>query len=125
VRDEIEATIRQLEREGSEATLRNDGAAWERLLADSWMNTNANGTVTTKPQLLELLRTRPFPFVSVEDDDVVIRVYPGAAVVTSRSTRISEGHDRTEIKRQVRFTRVYVQQDGCWRVAAAQATPIP
>jgi hypothetical protein len=123
--EDVEATIRDLERDGREATLRNDGALWQRLLAESWMNTNADGTVTTKTQLLALLRERPFAFVSIEDDDVEVRLHPGAAVVTGRSSRTLRGAGETVIVRRVRFTRVYVLEDGRWQVAAAQATPIP
>jgi hypothetical protein len=123
--EDIEATIRHLERAGRDATLRNDVAIWEELLADSWVNTNADGTTTTKPRLLALLRERPFAFVSVEDDDVEIRLHPGAAVVTGRSSRTLRGAGDSVIVRRVRFTRVYVLANGRWQVAAAQATPTP
>jgi hypothetical protein len=122
--EDVEATIKDLEREGREATLRNDVALWNGLLADSWVNTNADGTVTTKAQLLTLLRERPFSFVSIEDDDVEIRLHPGVAVVTGRSSRTLAGAGDTVIVRQVRFTRVYVLKNDRWQVAAAQATPI-
>ena len=55
----VEQTIRRLEDEGRAATLKNDLAATDRLLADDWMNTNANGTVTTKAQLLENAKALP------------------------------------------------------------------
>src|SRR5262249_1074397 len=89
--DDVEATIRALERDGREATIRNDVGLWERLLADTWVNTNADGTVTSKAQLLTLLRERPFSFVSIEDDDVEIRLHLGVAVVTGRSSRSLRG----------------------------------
>src|SRR5262245_44309285 len=122
--EDVEATIRDLEREGREATLRNDVGLWDALLAPSWVNTNADGTVTTKAQLLMLLRERPFSFVAIEDDDVEVRLHPGVAVVTGRSSRTLAGAGADPIVRHVRFTRVYVQVNDRWQVAAAQATPI-
>jgi hypothetical protein len=122
--EQIEATILRLERDGREATLRNDVEAWDALLADTWVNTNADGTTTTKSQLLRLLRERPFAFVAIEDDDVEVRLHAGAAVVTGRSSRSMRGVGDALIERRVRFTRVYVLEDGRWQVAAAQATPI-
>lgn len=124
--DEIEAIIRQLEREGREATLRDDAATWERLLADTWVSTNADGSLTTKPQLLALLRGQPFGFVAIDDEDVHVQTYAeaGAAVVTGRSTRRLIGRDQTPITRRVRFTRVYLRLAGQWQVVAAQATPL-
>jgi hypothetical protein len=121
---DVDTTIRSLERDGRDATLNNDVAVWERLLADTWVNTNADGTVMTKPQLLSLLRERPFAFVAIEDSDIEVRAHAGAVVVTGRSKRTLRGGGGTLIERQVRFTRLYVREDARWRVAAAQATPI-
>jgi len=119
----VEKAIRQLENENREATLNNDAKAIERLLADDWMNTNADGTVTTKAQLMELLKSNAFKFASIEYDDVLVRVYKSAAVVTGRSTTKRTGQDNKTVTRQVRFTRVYAR-DGRWQVVAAQSTPI-
>lgn len=120
----VERTINELEEEGRRATLKNDVQATERLLADDWMNTNANGSVTTKPQLIGLLKSTPFNFLSIEDDEVKIRTYEGSAVVTGRSVRKRSGQDGKAIAQQFRFTRVYVKRDGRWQVVAAQSTPI-
>ena len=48
-------TIRDLEHQLRVATMQNDIDLHTRLLADTWPNTNANGTITTKAQLLALL----------------------------------------------------------------------
>jgi hypothetical protein len=118
----IEQTISQLESELREATLKNDAAATGRLLADSWINTNANGTITEKKQLLATISS--FEFISIEDEDVRIDAYDNAAIVTGRSTRKLANPDGSVLTRHVRFTRVYVNQGGNWQVVAAQATPI-
>lgn len=120
----VEEMIKKMEDEGRQATLKNDVAATERLLADDWMNTNANGTVTTRSQLIALLKSTPFTFISIEDDDVKIRAYEEAAIVTGRSVRKRAGQDGKVIAQQFRFTRVYVRRDGRWQVVAAQSTPI-
>ena len=120
----VEQTIRQLENENREATLNNDAKTIERLLADNWMNTNADGTVTTKVQLMEILKSNPFKIDSIEYDDVMVRVYKDAAVVTGRTTTKRKGQDNNTITRQVRFTRVYAKRDRRWQVVAAQSTPI-
>jgi hypothetical protein len=118
----IEQTISQLESELREATLKNDAAATDRLLADSWINTNANGTITEKKQLLTTISS--FHFISIEDKDVRIDTFDCAAIVTGRSTRQLANPDGSVLTRHVRFTRVYVNQAGNWQVVAAQATPI-
>ncbi len=120
----VEQLIKKIEEEGRQATLKNDVEATSRLLADDWMNTNANGTVTTKPQLIALLKSSPFNFISIEDDEVLIRGYEGAAVVTGRSVRKRSGQDGKVVAQQFRFTRVYVKRDGRWQVVAAHSTPV-
>ena len=120
----VEQEIRKLEEVGREATLKNDAAVLDRLLAESWMNTNAGGTVTTKAQLMEILKTSPFKIMSIENDDVKVRVYGDTAVVTGRSKSTRAGRDNALVTGEVRFTRVYAKQQGRWQVVAAQSTPI-
>ena len=122
---DVIARIQQFEEHLREATLTNDVALHQQLLADNWMNTNANGTVTTKLQLLQLLQSTPFNFTRIADEDVVIRVYRDAAIVTGRSLRERLAPNGSKIVQHVRFTRMYVHLDGRWQVVAAQATPIP
>jgi uncharacterized protein (TIGR02246 family) len=120
----VEHEIRRLEALSREATLKNDAEVLNQLLADNWMNTNAGGTVTTKAQLIEILKTNAFKFISIENDDVKVRVYGDAAVVTGRSKSTRIGRDNTPVTGEVRFTRVYAKPDGRWQVVSAQSTPI-
>jgi len=122
---QAEEAIRALEAAGRAAALIGDPEAHDRLLAADWNNINSNGTVTTKPQLLALLKSSPFRFLSIEDEDVSIRIYGESAVVTGRSTRKREGRPGEPPTTQtVRFTRVYAGRDGRWQVVSAQTTPI-
>jgi hypothetical protein len=121
---EIEAIIQDLEQQLRTATLQNDIDLHKRLLSDTWLNTNANGTVTTKPQLLALLEKQPFAFLSIDDEDVLIRPYNAVAIVTGRSTRRRAGPDNRVISQVVRFTRVYAYLEDRWQVVSAQSTPI-
>lgn len=119
-----EATIRALEAEGRAAAMSGDPEAHDRLLASDWTNINSNGTVTAKPQLLALLKSSPFKFLSIEDEDLSVRIYGETAVVTGRSTRKRAGPSGEAVTQSVRFTRVYAERDGRWQVVSAQTTPI-
>jgi ketosteroid isomerase-like protein len=124
---ETEHVILRLEDEGRQATLKNDIAANDRLLADNWMNINPDGSITTKAKLLELLKDGSFKIISIENDEVVVRVYGeggDAAVVTGRSTTTRAGQGSEVIARQVRFTRVYAKSKGQWQVVSAHNTLI-
>ncbi len=119
-----EQLILRLENEGREATLKNDIEVNDRLLADNWVNINPDGSVTTKAQLIALLKAGSFKIMSIDNDEVAVRVYGDAAVVTGRSTSKRAGQNDDIITRQVRFTRVYARQQGRWQVASAHNTLI-
>lgn len=119
-----EQSILRLENEGREATLKNDVEANNRLLADNWLNINPDGSVTTKAKLMELLKDSSFKFMSIDNDEVMVRVYGEAAVVTGRSTTKRAGPGSEVITRQVRFTRVYARSQGRWQVVSAHNTLI-
>jgi hypothetical protein len=120
--ENIEHFILQLEAKLQAATLQNDIETTDALLADTWLNINANGTITNKARSLEIISK--FKFISITNEDVIVRVYPGVAVVTGRSTRQLEGPDDKIITNQVFFTRVYAQPTGHWQVVTSQATLI-
>ncbi|CAN5708549.1 hypothetical protein BH18ACI4_BH18ACI4_06100 [soil metagenome] len=120
----IEQQILRLENEGRAATLKNDFPANDRLLADNWINVNADGSVTTKAKLMELLKAGSFKILSIENDEVMVRIFGDAAVVTGRSTTRRAGEGGEILTRQARFTRVYVSRHGRWQVVSAHNTLI-
>lgn len=122
--DGVEQVILQLENEGREATLKNDIAANDRLLADNWINVNPDGSITSKARLMELLKQGTFKINSIENDEVMVRVFGDGAVVTGRSTTKRLNQQNEMLSRQVRFTRVYAKSKGQWRVVSAHNTLI-
>jgi len=73
---------------------------------------------------MELLKDGSFKIMSIDNDEVMIRVYGDAAVVNGRSTTKRAGQGSEVIARQVRFTRVYAKSKGQWRVVSAHNTLI-
>ncbi len=88
----LEQIILQLEDRLQEATIQNDVATTDELLADDWININANGTITDKQQSLELMPK--FQFLAIQNENVHVRFYPGVAVVTGKSTRQLQGREQ-------------------------------
>jgi len=120
--ENIEQMILQIEEKLQAATLQNDVETTAELLADDWLNINANGAITDKARTLEIMTK--FKFISITNEDVMVRVYPGAVVVTGRSMRQLEGPGSKVITNHVLFTRVYARPKGDWQVITSQATPI-
>ena len=116
-RRSVEQAIRQLDNERIQAQIHADAAALDRIYADDFIGIGPSGTVRAKPQVLSDFTSGDLKFQSITTDDVQVRVYGNTAVETGRSTM--NGQDGSKIvPRDNRFTRVWVKQQGCWRLVA-------
>ncbi len=100
-----------------------DTTFMERTLTDDFSAVGPRGFVLNKEQWLQRFRSGGLKYESLDWDDVNVRTYGDAAVVT--------GHERGKVKYQnqamendLRTTLVWVRQDGRWLLAAAQMSPI-
>ena len=113
----IQQTIRELDSERIQAQIHADAAALDRLYADDFTGVGPSGTVRTKPQVIADFTSGRLKFQSIATDDVQVRVYGTTAVETGRSTM--KGQDQGKpVPQETRFTRVWVKQQGRWRLVA-------
>ena len=113
----VEQAIRRLDHERIQAQVGADAAALDRIYADDFIGVGPSGTVRTKAQVLSDFTSGDLKFQSITTDDVRVRVYGNTAVETGRSTM--NGQDRGKaVPRDTRFTRVWVKQQGRWRLVA-------
>ena len=113
-----EQQILALNRAWADAMVRGDMATLESLFADDLIVTSGDGTLRDKAG--ELADVKPTPDLTTyffNTEDVRVRVYKDAAVLTGRAKwRISfKGRD---IDNERRYTSVYVKQQGRWRMVA-------
>ena len=115
--ENVEQTIRQLEKERSQASLRGDITALERIIAEDFNAVGSSGAIRNKAQWLADHKSGVLKVESQTFDNVNVRVYGDAAVVTGLTTQ--KGQDRgKDISGQFRFTRVYVKRNGQWQIVA-------
>jgi hypothetical protein len=83
-----------------------------------------DGKVQTRAELLADLRSGALKVASSANDDMKVRVYPAAAVVTYRNfdKRTYKG---TESSGQYRRTDVFVKKGARWLIVASQGTRVP
>ena len=113
----IEQVIRTMDNERIQAQIHADAAALERIYADDFIGVGPSGAVRTKPQVISDFTSGDLKFQSITTDDVRVRVYGDAAVETGRSTM--DGQDKGKpVPHNTRFTRVWVKQQGRWRLVA-------
>ena len=121
-RTSVEEAIRKLDNERIQAQIHADATALDRIYAADFIGVGPSGRVRTKPQVISDFTSGDLKFQSITTDDVQVRVYGNTAVETGRSTMI--GQDKGQIvPRDTRFTRVWVKQQGRWRLVANHYSP--
>ena len=116
-RTSVEETIRKLDSERIQAQIHADATALDRIYAADFIGVGPSGTVRTKPQVISDFTSGDLKFQSITTDDVQVRVYENTAVETGRSTMIGQDKGQT-VPRDTRFTRVWIKQQGHWRLVA-------
>ena len=116
-RRSVEQSIRQRDHERIQAQIGADAVALDRLYADDFIGVGPSGRVRTKSQVISDFTSGDLKFQSITTDDVQVRVYGNTAVETGRSTMIGQDKGQT-VPRDTRFTRVWVKQQGRWRLVA-------
>ena len=118
---EAEREIRRLLEELAQAHLRSDGAALDRIRADDFVFTTADGRLLNKAQAA--VGPSDYVLSTYEHDDIRVRVYGDTTVVTGSLT--TEGTFRGRPRSgQLRWMRVFVKQHGSWQLVANQVTRI-
>jgi uncharacterized protein (TIGR02246 family) len=118
-----EKQIRELEEELRAAVVKGDAATFERVVTDDYTTTNVNGLTRTKAQLIEDMRSGAAKTQSLTLDNIKVRVYGDAAVLTADRTAKSSLRGTDTSGRQ-RMIRVLVKRQGRWQPVALQATAI-
>jgi uncharacterized protein (TIGR02246 family) len=113
----VEEAIKKLDNERIQAQIHADAAAIDRIYADDFIGVGPSGTVRTKAQVISDFTSGDLKFQSITTDEVQVRVYENTAVETGLSTMIGQDKGQT-VPRDTRFTRVWVKQQGRWRLVA-------
>jgi ketosteroid isomerase-like protein len=114
--------IRTMEHQWNEARARADVTTLERILVDDWTVTHANGTTDTKARYLADLRSGARKFSGgVSESDLTVRQYGDTAVAAGSSNSTVTLNGRAQ-GGALHFTRVYVKQNGAWRMIVSHAT---
>ena len=118
-----EQELLKLEQEWTNADLKSDWATMDRILADDYVLTDRDGEVSTKAQCEAFMRSGEDKILTLVTDDMKVRVYGDAAVVTSRAT-IKETEKGKEISDVCRITNTWIKKAGRWQCVATQGTRI-
>lgn len=118
----VEQELKRLENEWLNSYLRGDKQTFDRIVADDFTRTDESGKFATKAEEKELVQAPPASVkVSLTNQDVQVRVYGEAAVVTGRIVSKVQGG----LNFQSRFTDTFVKRNGRWQVVVRHYSRIP
>jgi len=121
----IEADLKKLVTEYAASTSKNDVAAYEKATTDNFMFVSNDGSVYTKAQRVDSMKSGATKYDSLTYDDLNVRVNAegnGAVVIgkaTVKGTNMGKPIDET-----VRVTQVWSKTKDGWKMASLQATNI-
>lgn len=102
-----------------------DMDALAEILADDIEIIDYTGKVRGKKKELEILKPSPdVKTISVENEDLKIKVYGKTAVVTAL-TKMLFNIDGRDTATWMRYTAVFVKRDRRWQIVALQTSRLP
>jgi ketosteroid isomerase-like protein len=122
--DNDESEFTSLEGVWNEAHLHGDFDALNRLWDEQIVVVVPKMKLINKSDGLDMFRTSRMKFLRYETSELSIRRYRDTVLVTGHLLRTRKMNDR-ELQDDWRFTKVYVQHDGQWRVILWQASDWP
>jgi ketosteroid isomerase-like protein len=118
-----EQELIRLENEWADAWVKADIAFQEWIVTDDYTWTSPWGGILTKADNLALIKSRQDVVHSWVLDNIRVRVYGDAAVVTGRAI-IKETYKNEDVSGQERWTHTWVRLAGRWQCVAAQSSEI-
>lgn len=121
--DRVAQDLKQIAENWATGERNGDTAFMERTLTDDFMAIGPRGFVLNKEQWLQRFRSGSLKYEYLEWDEVNVRPYGDAAVVTGRQ-RQTVNYQGQPTESELRTSLVWVKQDGRWLLANAQMSPI-
>lgn len=118
-RDQTEQEVARLVDAWAAAELRGDVAFLESALADDFVGIGPLGFMLTKQEWLARHQSGDLKYTAFTADEVKVRVYTEAALVTCRQIQ-QAAYRGSPVPGQFRASLMVVRQDGRWRLAGLQ-----
>ena len=122
--DDIKA-LRQLENDIAQAWVQRDTQTLDRILAGDYTFAGAGDVLIDKEQWVAGVDYQGIRTTSAVVDDLRIRIYGDAAVVTGRAVYRGRSKESGEFVQRFRFTDTFIRRDSAWKCVASHASGLP
>ncbi len=122
----VESHLIDLERQLSEALVKEDAAVLDRLWSNDLVFTFPDGKMSNKAQRLALQKPAAQPASSqsvTTNDEIKVYPYGNTAVVTVLSTWSGKVNNQP-YSSKFQATHVWAKQEGRWQLVAAHVSPV-
>jgi len=118
----VEATLTDLENSLARSVAGNDRSKLDAMIAPGFVGTSADGSVNGRAAWISGLVTQKFNTAKASGVAIYV-VSDTVAVVTGTSVKADVKGNESAVRE--RFTHTWINRNGQWQLAAAQATAIP
>lgn len=115
--------LKALENLYDEAIVRRDVSALDHMTSDDFILVSLNGDLHAKQAVLKYFAAHTAEYEYRKTDNLRIRVYGDAAVVTGRTVQTVQENGKDHSDAYL-FAHVYVRQRGRWLLVASQPTRV-
>jgi ketosteroid isomerase-like protein len=119
--------IKTLGEDWAAAELRGDTTFLRETLADDFIGVGPRGFTLTKDQWLSRHETGSLRYETFGLDEVQVRLFGDAAITVCRQSArgvYEDENGRFDLDDPFRATLVFVEQNGNWKLASLQLSPI-
>ena len=113
--------LEQIEHKWAEAEVKHDPAMIAPYLDDSMVQTNPDGSVSTRAEVLDGIGKGDATLTAVDLAEMKTQSYGDAAVIMGRYTEKRESKGK-HMMTSGRFTDTYVKRGGKWKCVASHAS---
>lgn len=106
-----------------QAILKSDTNFFDKYYADDYVAIHGNGNLTTKAEEIENFKSGATKYESIDVRELKIRTY-GDTVVVNALASVNATFDGKPYIGDVRNTRVWVKQNGNWKIVVFQTTRV-
>lgn len=106
------------------AIMKGDAAWFEEHLAENYAETDADGKISSRSEVIEFYRTTQPEYDTWNLSDGTARTYNGNTVILTGRIDLDGTVRGQHVSGGYRFTRVWIKQGLEWQLAASQITRI-
>jgi hypothetical protein len=118
VQGSVGTQLEQIEHKWAEAEVKADPAMIAPYLDETMVQTNPDGSVSTRKEVLDGIGKGDPTLKAVDLEDMKTESYGSAAVIMGRYTEKRQAKGKTTLT-SGRFTDTYIKRDGKWKCVAS------